>query len=81
MKLKSKRINRKSIQLNCKSQMLKDNNKLFLSNFDTWIPMKKKILGYLLMKWNYKQLSPYLLHNHELGFDVEPVEINKTKLN
>lgn len=35
MKLKSKRINRKSIQLNCKSQMLKDNNKLFLSNFDT----------------------------------------------
>lgn len=33
------------------------------------------------MKWNYKQLSPYLLHNHELGFDVEPVEINKTKLN
>jgi len=33
------------------------------------------------MKCNYKQLSPYLLHDYELGFDVESIEINKTKLN
>jgi len=35
MKLKSKRINRKNIQSNDKNKMLKDNNKLKLSNFDT----------------------------------------------